>query len=50
MITAEELKQVMQSLGESLSDQEIEDMIKAASSDASHQQVTLKDFVSIYLK
>lgn len=49
VITAEELKQVMLSLGESLSDQDIEDMIKAAAGDPDGSFVTLKDFVSIYL-
>jgi Ca2+-binding EF-hand superfamily protein len=39
----------MLSLGESLSDQDIEEMIKAASSDSDNSFVTLKDFVSIYL-
>ena len=39
----------MLSLGESLSDQDIEDMIKAAAGDPDGSFVKLKDFVSIYL-
>ena len=47
VITAEELKLVMASLGESLSDHEIEKMIEVASNNKSF--VTLEDFVTIYL-
>lgn len=39
----------MLSLGESLSDQDIEDMIKAAAKDPDNSYVTLKDFVAMYL-
>jgi hypothetical protein len=40
----------MQSLGESLSDEDIEGMIKnAAGDDHDKNFVTLKDFVSVYL-
>ena len=49
LITVEELKQVMLSLGESLTEEDLKEMIKAAASDPDNSYVTLKDFVSIYL-
>lgn len=39
----------MCSLGESLSDEDIDEMIRIGSGDADIKYVTLKDFVSMYL-
>lgn len=49
LITFEELKYVLESLGETIPENEIHEMIKYASSDASKSYVSLKDFVTIYL-
>jgi calmodulin len=48
IISSEEFKFVMESLGETIPEDELKEMVKKASSEG-NDKVTLKDFVTLYL-